>query len=127
MTSAEFGRITHAARRSVVVLVMVVAVLGVGPGGAVAGAKTSPSTTPTTAPTPKRWDPRIAPIAKQVEKLRKLKFEHPVAVTFLSDAAFEKKVAVDKGKLTKDDKRDAERAQSQLRAVGLIGADVDLL
>ncbi len=108
------------------VLALVVSVLGVA-GGA-AGAKTAPTTAPpTVAPTPKRWDPRIAPIAREVEKLRKLSFEHPVAVKFLSEAAFEKKVAVDKGKLTAADKRDAEQSQSQLRAVGLIGNDVDLL
>jgi hypothetical protein len=83
--------------------------------------------TPTTAPTPAKWDPRIEPIAHEVEKLRKLDFEHPVAVEFLSDAAFEKRVSVDKGKLSASEKRSAERSQSQLRAVGLIGPDVDLI
>ncbi len=96
-----------------------------------AGAKATSTTTaapkPTLAPTPKRWDPRISPIAHEVEKLRKLEFEHPVAVNFLSEAAFEKQVSVDKGKLSASDKRSAERSQSQLRAVGLIGPDVDLL
>ncbi len=87
-----------------------------------AGAKA----TTTTAPTPKRWDPRIAPIADEVAKLRKLDFEHPVAAEFLDDAAFEKKVTTDRGKLSTQDKRDLERSQAQLRAVGLIGADVDL-
>ena len=50
-----------------------------------------------------------------------------MAVEFLGEAAFEKKVSVDKGKLSAADKRSAERSQSQLRAVGLIGPDVDLL
>ena len=67
------------------------------------------------------------PIADQVAELRELKFEHPVAAEFLDDAAFEKQVTVDKGKLSKADKADIERSQGQLRAVGLIGADVDLL
>src|SRR5690349_6038079 len=83
--------------------------------------------TATTASAPKSWDPRLEPIANKVAELRKLNFVHPVAAEFLDDAAFEKKVAVDKGKLTKQDKADIERAQGQLRAVGLIGQDVDIL
>ena len=75
---------------------------------------------------PTKWDPRLRPIADEVAKLRKLDFEHPVAAEFLDDAAFEKKVTTDRGKLSKQDKRDLERSQAQLRAVGLIGADVDL-
>jgi hypothetical protein len=76
---------------------------------------------------PATWDARIQPIASKVEALRGLKFDHPVEVDFLSDAAFEKKVAVDKGKLSKQDKQEIATAQSQLRAVGLIGADVDIV
>ncbi len=76
---------------------------------------------------PPTWDARIKPIAAKVEKLRGLEFDHPVQVDFLSEAAFEKKVAVDKGKLTKQEQREIETAQSQLRAVGLIGADVDIV
>lgn len=120
--------------RTVVGLLVVALMVGTA---VAAGAKTTPSTTEapsttkavpsTTAPTPKRWDPRIAPIAHEVEKLRKLSFEHPVAVEFLSEKAFEKKVAIDKGKLTPAQKRSAERSQSQLRAVGLIGPDADLV
>ena len=116
--------IPHARRA---LAVAIVAGVTLGASAVVAEAKTSPTTTPTAAPTPKRWDPRIAPIAHEVEKLRKLQFEHPVAVKFLTDKAFEKKVAVDKGKLTAADKRQAKQSQSQLRAVGLIGPDVDLL
>jgi hypothetical protein len=114
------------------VVLLVAAGTSAGVSATSAGAKTTSTTTttapkPTLAPTPKQWDPRIAPIAHEVEKLRKLEFEHPVAVEFLSEAAFEKKVSVDKGKLSASDKRNAERSQSQLRAVGLIGPDVDLL
>src|SRR5262245_5888854 len=114
--------------RTTLVLLVLLALLGIaGMTADVAGAKAAPTTAPTTAPVPERWDRRIEPIAHVVEKLRKLDFEHPVAVEFLSDAAFEKRVAVDKGKLSASDKRSAERSQSQLRAVGLIGPDVDLL
>ncbi len=85
------------------------------------------ATSTTVAPVPKKWDPRLKPIADKVAELRKLKFEHPVAAEFLDDAAFEKKVAVDHSKLTKEDKESIARSQGQLRAVGLIGPDVDIL
>src|SRR6266536_1322448 len=108
-------------RRSARLLVisLVLGGLAVVPVTAVAGAKTTATTT-TVAPTPKKWDPRLEPIADKVAQLRHLNFEHPVAAEFLSDAEFEKKVAVDKGKLTKQDKEQIQRAQGQLRAVGLI-------
>ncbi len=135
---------THAApRRLLCAAVGVLATLGVvsatGIPAAVAqstptstSTSKSPSTSTSTtaekpAPTPKQWDPRIKPIADEVAKLRKLDFEHPVAAEFLDDAAFEKKVSVDKGKLSKQDKEDIARSQAQLRAVGLIGADVDIV
>jgi hypothetical protein len=76
---------------------------------------------------PPKWDPKIAALAAKVESLRHLKFDHPVPVDFLSDAAFRKKVGVDRDTLSKTDRADLEREQSQLRAVGLIGHDVDLL
>jgi hypothetical protein len=113
----------------VLVAVGLVSVSGVpGAGAQTTTTSAGPSTTAEKpAPTPKQWDPRIEPIAEEVAKLRKLDFEHPVAAEFLDDAAFEKKVSVDRGKLTKKDKEDIERSQAQLRAVGLIGADVDII
>ena len=84
-----------------------------------------PATAAVGAPT--TWDPRLQPIASKVAELRGLEFDHAVPAEFLTDAAFEKKVAVDKGKLSKQDKREIERAQGQLRAVGLIGPDVDIV
>ena len=90
--------------RAIVLLVIgAAAVVDRAPTGAGA-AKTA-----TTARHPKSWDPRLEPIANEVAELRKLDFDHPVAAEFLDDAAFEKKVAVDKGKLTKQDKADIER------------------
>ena len=73
------------------------------------------------------WDPRIEPIARAVEKLRGLKFEHPVPVDFLSVAAFKKNIAVNPKKLSADDKEQIQRAQSQLRSIGLLPDDVDLI
>jgi hypothetical protein len=40
----------------------------------------------------KRWDRRIAPIAKRVERLRGLEFEHPVPVVFMGDERFEREL-----------------------------------
>jgi hypothetical protein len=72
------------------------------------------------------WDPRIAPIARVVEKIRGLDFDHPVPVRFLTDKAFRKEVTADESDLTKQDKREIRRATESLRALGLISGDVDL-
>ena len=84
--------------------------------------------TATTAPKASAggWDPRIAPIAREVAKLRDLAFEHPVPVRFLSKAAFEKQQRSKPSSLTKAQKAELARSQAQLRALGLIGQDVDL-
>ena len=97
-------------------MTLALGVVGVGPAAAARRSST-----------PASWDSRIKPIAEEVEKLRDLDFEHPVAAEFLDDAKFEKRVQVDKGKLTKSDKADIERSQGQLRSVGLIGPDVDII
>ena len=85
-------------------------------GGGLAGAATAP-----------KWDPRVAPIARKVEKLRGLDFLQPVGVEYLSDAAFAKRVALDQGKLDASDKADLRRSQSQLAAIGLLPPGVDLV
>jgi hypothetical protein len=79
------------------------------------------------ASTPSKWDPRVALLAKKVERLRGLKFEHAVPVEFLSDATFDSRVTVDRGKLSANDRDDLRRAQDQLRAVGLVNGDIDLV
>jgi hypothetical protein len=115
----------HVVHAVVAVLAVLLSTFALAPA---ASAKSSSTpTTPTTAPVPAKWDPRLKPIADEVAKLRKLNFEHPVAAQFLDDAAFEKKVTIDKGKLSKSDKESVQRSEAQLRAVGLIGPDVDLV
>jgi len=74
-----------------------------------------------------KWDPRVLPIVRAVERLRNLKFEHPVPVDFLSDADFQGKVAIDSGKLSADDKAELDRSQASLRAIGLLPGGVDLI
>ena len=75
----------------------------------------------------KAWDARVAPIASEVQRLRGLDYKHAVPVDFLTDQEFRKRVRVDRVKLSKDDERDLARAQGELRALGLIQGDLDLL
>ncbi len=67
------------------------------------------------------------PIAREVEKLRGLKFEHPVPVDFLSETAFVEKLAIASKKLSTREKEQISRSERQLRAVGLLPGNVDLL
>jgi len=76
---------------------------------------------------PEHWDPRVTKYVRFVEQHRKLEFEHPVPVKFLSDAAFVKEFQRGDSKITKQDRQDAERVAGQLRAVGLIEGPVDLI
>src|SRR5262245_7382982 len=76
---------------------------------------------------PPKWDRRVLPIVRAVERLRNLKFEHAVPVDFLSDADFEAKVGVDSTKLSANEKAELDRSQAGLRAIGLLPSGVDLL
>ena len=124
MTPPDPCGVLRARARAAIVVIVLVFTVAAGVGAPAASAERTASTTTTT---PKKWDARLKPIADKVAELRKLDFEHPVVAEFLDDARFEKQVTIDKEKLSKQDKADAERAQAQLRAVGLIGADVDLV
>ena len=74
---------------------------------------------------PAAWDARVLPLVRFVEAQRGLTFKHPIAVEFLDDSAFQKKVAVPAPE-SKKDKADAERTVSTLRALGLVRGKVDL-
>lgn len=81
-----------------------------------------------TGPTyPSAWDPRIVPYVKVVEKQRGLTFLHPVAVQFVSDKDFEKKVTTDESTLDAKDRREIEQFTGLMRAIGLLSGKVDLL
>jgi hypothetical protein len=73
------------------------------------------------------WDPRVQPVAKDVEKLRGLRFEHPVPVDFLTDAAFRERIASRADDLSEGELADVRRSEAELRAVGLLPGDVNLL
>jgi hypothetical protein len=76
---------------------------------------------------PKKWDPRIADLVKFVQRERELDFKHPVEVVFMQPKPFEKLMSADESKLTADDRKQVEEQAAQLRALGLIGPDVNLL
>ena len=111
----------------------VLAAGGPGPGalGTPAGASTATATTAAgpdkAARRPAKWDTRIVALVTFVEKHRKLRFDHPIPVEFLDDAAFRKRVETDDSKVTKADRRDAKRYGEELRALGLIKGQVDIL
>jgi hypothetical protein len=75
---------------------------------------------------PSKWDPRVAPLTSVVEKLRGLKFEHPVPVRFLPPAQFEKEVGGDASDLSAAGRAEIENTGAVLRALGLIDGGVDL-
>ena len=75
---------------------------------------------------PKAWDARVLPLVEFVEGRRGLKFKHPVPVTFLDDAAFDKQVAVPAPE-SQQDKADLTTFVSILRALGLIAGSVDVV
>ena len=113
------GRVT--AMATVAVLLTMTLGIGADQANATAASTGSNRTLRTSG-----WDSRIKPIADAVAKLRGLEFEHPVAVKFLSGAAFDKKVSVDE-KLSKKDRAEIEHSEAHFRAIGLIASDVDLL
>jgi len=96
--------------------------------GGLCGALAAPAGagTPSTK-APAAWDHRILPLVRFVEKHRKLTFEHPIPVEFLSDAAFKKRVRGDDAKVSASDRKAAQREVEELRALGLVQGAVDLI
>jgi hypothetical protein len=91
----------------------------VAPSAAVAG-----EDTPRRPEPPKEWEEELAPFADTVEDLRGLRFEHPVEVSFLDDAAFERERGLDTD-LTKREREELEYTAGTLRALGLFDGDAD--
>ncbi len=75
---------------------------------------------------PSKWDSRLGALPAMVERRRGLKFLHPVPVRFLSESDFKKEVGVDPKPGAKQ-KKAMQRFTEQLRAVGLVAGQVDLL
>ena len=74
---------------------------------------------------PSKWDSRLGALPATVERLRGLKFVHPVPVRFLNEFDFKREVGVDPKAGTKQ-KKTMQRFTEQLRAEGLIAGRVDL-
>jgi hypothetical protein len=72
------------------------------------------------------WDRRIAPIAHQVERLRHLKFLHPIPARFLSDRAFHRLVTSEGDRPSKRARRRNRTAEAELRTLGLVDGAFDL-
>ncbi len=54
-------------------------------------------------------------------------FDHPVPIVYLDEAAYTEAVTGDVNDLTDEDRQDIQVAEGELKALGLIGGDVDLL
>jgi hypothetical protein len=102
-------------------VLLLVAIVGL----LVGGVATAVVRTSTNVSYPSAWDPRVADIAHFVENKRNLVFEHPVAVDFLDDAAFNKKVTNDQTPTTKQ-RVDMNNFVATLRALGLVNGPLDL-
>lgn len=85
--------------------------------GAVAAGPSTPAT---------EWDPRLEPLARVVEQTRGKPFLRPVPAEFLDDEAFVDAVQGEASDLTDEDRTSLDVSTAQLRALGLIAADVDL-
>jgi hypothetical protein len=75
---------------------------------------------------PGDWDPRVLDIVEFVEQTRELDFEHPVAVTFLTEDEFVARVT-ESSDPTDEERESIEATTDALRALGLVEGDVDLL
>src|SRR4051794_37308328 len=74
---------------------------------------------------PSHWDPRIADLARFVEKHRGLRYDHPVRAEFLSDKAFRARVTND-DELSAEDEASIHHYEGLFRALGLVEGKVDL-
>lgn len=80
----------------------------------------------TADPWPARWDARILPLVRYVERARALQFKHPVQVDYLTESAFTKLVTRPSGTSSSRQKEEERRTVGLLRALGLAQGDLDL-
>ncbi len=85
-----------------------------------------PAAAASPSPGPKKWSAKVQPYVDIVERERGLEFLRPVAVDFLAVPKFEDQVTDDEEELTDEDREDVKESTAFLRALGLIGGDVDL-
>jgi hypothetical protein len=75
---------------------------------------------------PADWDPRVADLTEFVQNERGLLFDHPVPIDFLTEQQYSDRFA-DRDHLTDDDVAQLEQVEGEMRALGLINGDVDLV
>jgi hypothetical protein len=121
-TTPEYGWPSEPPRkgRAGPIMLVLVLVVGVLAGAGFAVTRSSGHSYP------KQWDPRIKPIAAEVEQLRGLTYKHAVPVHFLSGKAFEQAVGVD-AKLSAKDRAEFAQEAGIFRALGLLNGDVNLV
>ncbi len=76
---------------------------------------------------PDHWDPRVAGLARFVERTRGLRYEHPVRVYFLSSAQYRRAINGPADTPTSAERADSRRRVGLLRALGVVDGDPDLL
>lgn len=76
---------------------------------------------------PDVWDPRVTELVAFVERERGLPFEHPVFVDFLPAEDIARRLRAEAGEVTGAMREAAALQVSELRALGLVSGDVDLL
>jgi hypothetical protein len=76
---------------------------------------------------PDEWDKRVVDLVAFVEDERGLRFEHPVAVDFLTPAQYSERTRIDESELSREDRRLIEDGTAPLRALGLVPAGFDAL
>jgi hypothetical protein len=74
---------------------------------------------------PDEWDRRLVDLAAFVEDERGLRFDHPVAVDFLTAEEYSERTRVQESELTREDQRLIEERTAPLRALGLVPDDFD--
>jgi hypothetical protein len=74
---------------------------------------------------PSSWDPRVADLARFVERDKGTDFEHPVTVTYLDESGFKDRLRMD-GATSDEDRQDIDDAEAMLRALGLQGGEGSL-
>ncbi|MDP1793389.1 MAG: hypothetical protein Q8K63_04545 [Acidimicrobiales bacterium] len=75
---------------------------------------------------PSKWDARVVDLARFVEDERRLRFDHPVDVRFLTEDEYEDETSGDSSALTDEDKQEIANIEGELRALGLIKSGVSL-
>jgi len=69
---------------------------------------------------PSTWDARLSELVAFVERKKGARFEHPVRLVLLDDAAFKDRLRVDEG-LSDEERNQIEREEAVVRALGLQG------